>query len=84
MVERIDAGDKVIQSVAVPALRTADFFVLMVRYGPDYWAAHSTHRSAELAASQASSCRLEDGHEAWRIVLVNGLPVSVADGESLP
>ena len=33
-----------VEAETVLALQTADFFVLMVRYGHDYWAAHSTHR----------------------------------------
>ena len=61
---------------------TADFFVLMVRYGHDYWAAHSTHRDLATAARQADSVNAENGQEEWRIVRVAGLPVFVAPREA--
>ena len=70
-----------VEAETVRALQTADFFVLMVRYGHDYWAAHSTHRDLEIATRQAASVNAAHGQEEWRIVRVAGLPVFVAQGE---
>lgn len=71
-----------VEAEAVRAPLTADFFVLMVRYGPDYWAAHSTHRDLASAGRQADSVNAAHGQEEWRIVAVRGLPVHVAPGEA--
>ena len=70
-----------VEAETVRAPLTADFFVLMVRYGHDYWAAHTTHRDLEAAAKQAESVSAANGQEEWRIVRVAGLPVFVAPGE---
>jgi hypothetical protein len=68
---------------AVPAPRTTDLFVLLVRYGKSHWASASSHPTAEKAAEAATNqaAYLSAG-EAWRIVRVRGLPVSVAAGEA--
>lgn len=70
-----------VEAETVRAPRTAAFFVLMVRYGHDYWAAHTTHRDLEAAAKQAESVNAANRQEEWRIVRVAGLPVFVAPGE---
>ena len=71
-----------VEAETVRALKTADFYVLMVRYGPDYWAAHTTHRDLETATRQADSVNPGKGHDDWRIVRVAGLPIHVAAGEA--
>lgn len=76
-----DVLDRVVEAAPVSAPQTADFFVLMVRYGHDYWAAHSTHRDIATAARQADSVDIKNGHKEWRIVAVRRLPVHVAPGE---
>jgi len=73
---------RVVEAATVRAPLTADFYVLMVRYGPDYWAAHTTHRDLATAARQADSVNAANGQEEWRIVAVRGLPVHVAPGEA--
>ena len=71
-----------VEAETVRAPQTAEFFVLMVRYGNDYWAAHSTHRDLASAARQACGVSPANGQEEWRIVRVAGLPVFVAPGEA--
>lgn len=73
---------RVVEAATVRAPQTADFYVLMVRYGHDYWAAHTTHRDLDSAARQADSVNAANGQEEWRIVAVRGLPVYVAPGEA--
>ena len=70
-----------VEAETVRAPQTADFFVLMVRYGHDYWSAHSTHRDLPTATRQADSVNAAHGQEEWRIVRVAGLPIFVAQGE---
>lgn len=72
----------VVEAVTVRAPQTVDVFVLMVRYGNDYWAAHSTHCDLGAAARQADSLSAKDGQTVWRIVSVRGLPVHAAPGEA--
>jgi len=71
----------VVEAETVRANRTTDVYVLMVRYGPDFWAAHMTHRDLETATKQAAGVSTECGQDEWRIVCVRGLPVGVASGE---
>jgi hypothetical protein len=60
---------------------TTDIYILVVRYGDDFWSARSTHRNIDDARKTGAGCNHEAGQTAWRIVRVTGLPVSVADGE---
>lgn len=70
-----------VESETVKAPRTGDFYVVMVRYGADYWAAHSTHRELDDARNTGAGCDPLNGQEAWRIVHVKGLPLGVPEGE---
>lgn len=72
---------EIIEAETVKAPTTADFYIVMVRYGDDYWAAHSTHRLLDDARKTASGCDPANGQEDWRIVLAKGLPVRVANGQ---
>jgi len=66
---------------AMKAPTTADFYIVLVRYGDDFWSAHTTHRNIDDARKTAAGCNQAAGQTAWRIVRVAGLPVSVPDGE---
>lgn len=80
---RLDRGVRpLMEAETVRAPLTADFFILMVRYDHDYWAAHSTHRDLATAAKQAESVNATNGQEEWRIVAVRDLPVYVTPGEA--
>lgn len=61
------------------ARRTTSVFVLMQRFGNDYWCAGQSHSTPEAASSAA---KIGNGITAWRIVRVDNLPISVEDGES--
>lgn len=73
--------NELLDAEPVKAPTTADFYVLMVRYGNDFWNAHTTHRDIDDARKTGASCSAVIGQTAWRIVRVTGLPVSVPDGE---
>ena len=75
-----NAGLDPIEAETVKAPQTADFYIVMIRYGSDYWAAHTTHRELDDARKTGAGC-LGTGQEAWRIVHVKGLPVGVPDRE---
>lgn len=75
------ALDDGLDAFSVKAPTTADFFILMVRYGDDYWSAHTTHRCIDDARKTAFGCSEANGQTAWRIVRVDGLPVNVPSGE---
>ena len=73
-----DVRDLIIAET-IRAPQTADFYVLMVRYGHEYWSALTTHRNPEAAAQQV---KVTPHVEEWRIVRVPGLPIFVAPGEA--
>jgi hypothetical protein len=58
---------------------TTDVFVVMNRYGDDYWSACSTWKTLEDAQRSVGT---DATIQAWKIVKVSGLPVSVHDGEA--
>jgi hypothetical protein len=64
--------------VTVKARHTAEVFVLMRRFGSNYWSAfcYQTLPEAEAATQQ-----LVTGSDVWRIVKISGLPAMVAEGE---
>jgi hypothetical protein len=74
---------RVLEAETAPASRTAELFVLLVRYGGNYWASHSSHPTKEKAAAAAThQAAYLSGGEAWRIVRVRDLPLHVAPGEA--
>jgi len=70
----------IIEAETVKAPTTADFYVVMIRYGDDYWSAYSTHRLLDEARKHGNACPTAGGEE-WRIVLVRGLPIEVRNGQ---
>lgn len=65
----------------VKAPTTADFYIVLVRYGDDFWSAHTTHRDLDDARKTEAGCGQVAGQTAWRIVRVSGLPIRVPDDE---
>ena len=57
---------------------TTDVFIVMNRYGDDYWSACTTWKTLEDAQR---SVMTSDTVQAWKIVKVSGLPVDVHAGE---
>ncbi|MBK7356348.1 hypothetical protein [Propionivibrio sp.] len=51
----------------------------MNRYGDDYWSACTTWKTLEDAQRSVGT---DATIQAWKIVKVSGLPVSVHDGEA--
>jgi hypothetical protein len=71
----------IIEAVFVEPKTTVDVFVVMNRYGDNYWSACTSWKTIEEAQLAASTT---DGSvQAWKIVKVSGLPVSVNAGEAL-
>ena len=63
----------------VQAMRTTSVFILMQRFGNDYWCPGMSFSTLEGASTAA---KIGDGITAWRIVRVDNLPVSLEEGES--
>ena len=70
----------VLESTLVAPKTTTEVFVVMNRYGDDYWGASTTWKTLEDAQKSA----MADGVtvQAWKIVKVSGLPVEVHAGEA--
>jgi hypothetical protein len=74
------AVNQIIESQAVVAPRVVDRYLLLVRYGVDYWSASgSAHATAEAAAKAAAN---DPNITPWRIVVVRDLPVERPTGEA--
>jgi len=73
--------EELIEATTVKAPAAVDYYIVMVRYGDDYWVAQSTHRLLEDARKVASGSDPANGQYDWRIVRVKGLPVKVANGQ---
>jgi len=70
----------ILEAEFVTPKTTTDVFVVMNRYGDDYWSAISTWKTLEDAQKYA----MADGAiiQAWKIVKVSGLPVGFHVGEA--
>ena len=70
----------VLEATHVAPKTTMDVFVVMNRYGDDYWCASATWTTLEDAQKSA----MADGVtvQAWKIVKVSGLPAEVHAGEA--
>ena len=70
----------VLDAMHVAPKTTTEVFVVMNRYGDDYWSASMTYKTLEDAqrAAQADGVTVQ----AWKIVKVSGLPVDVHAGEA--
>lgn len=60
------------------AKRTADVYILLLRFGGDHWGTSGCFRS--LAEAQIAA-NTEHKHP-WRIVVARDLPIEVADNEA--
>jgi hypothetical protein len=69
----------VLEAVHVEPKATTEVFVVMYRYGDDYWSACATRRTLEDAQR---SVGVNASIQAWKIVKVSGLPVNVRAGEA--
>ena len=69
----------VLEATHVAPKTTTDVFVVMNRYGDDYWSACTTWKTLEDAQR---SVGVGETIQTWKIVKVSGLPVSVHDGEA--
>ncbi len=59
---------------------TVDVFVVMNRFGDNYWCASTTYYTLEDAQRSAG---VDESIQAWKIVKVSGLPVNVPAGEAV-
>jgi S-adenosylhomocysteine hydrolase len=69
----------VIEAIHVAPKTTTEVFVMMNRYGDDYWSACTTYKTLEDAQR---SVMTSETVQAWKIVKVSGLPVDVHAGEA--
>jgi len=70
----------IIEAIHVSPIKTADVFIVMKRYGADYWGATVTCPS--LAEAQRFM-GVGEAVTAWKIVKVSGLLVEVPPGEAV-
>jgi S-adenosylhomocysteine hydrolase len=70
----------VLEATHVTPKTTTEVFVVMNRYGDNYWSACMTYKTLEDAqlAAQVDGVTVQ----AWKIVKVSGLPVDVHAGEA--
>lgn len=73
-------NDDIVASESISVPECVEVYVLMVRYGSDYWAAHSTHQDVNSARDSAGALS-GSWPPVWRIVRVSGLPVDVPEGK---
>lgn len=73
-----------LQNVVMPEhvspLTERDFYVLMVRYGNDYWSALQTYVSMEQLQANLESALAGTG-KVWKVIKVT-LPIAVIEGEA--
>lgn len=76
--------EDIITATPVAAPKTATVYVLMVRYGMNFWCTHNSYEYLEDAVGTTQEFNErgpEPKPEAWRIVRVDNLPVRVPEGE---
>ncbi len=71
----------IIEAVFVEPKTTVEVFVVMNRYGDDYWSACTSWKTIEDA--QRAAATTDGSIQAWKIVKVSGLPIAVNAGEAL-
>lgn len=67
-----------LSGLVIQPITGIDVYILMVRYGADYWSPLGAYRTAEEA--QKAQTGQYHGVDAWRIVKVSDMPVGVPDG----
>ena len=70
--------ENAITAEPVKAQTTMDVYVVLFRYGNDYWGTGCAYKTLDEAQRNAS---LAAGVDAWRIVKACGLPMGVNEGE---
>lgn len=77
----MDGSVEPLPSEAVPLERTVDRYVLMTRYGDDYWTAMQAGET--MSDMRALIASLGVGVTAYRVIRVRGLPVEVPNSEEV-